>query len=97
MKINNDFLKVAKTLSTKSPDKKISASAAMDNSQKKATNVAANLNVNLWAPSALVFDLKFCLFYIQKKLYYEVEGELKFFQIFSLLENAKDHTIFVVD
>ena len=69
-------------MSSKSPDKKISASAAMDNSQKISTNVAANVMINLWAPSALAFDLKFCLFYSQREVSYQVEGppgKLNFF------------------
>ena len=88
LKINNDFLKVAETLSSKSPDKKISASAAMDNSQKISKNVVANSLVTLWAPNASVFDLKFCLYYFQRKTSHQNEGDSKF-KFFNFLINSK--------
>jgi hypothetical protein len=70
---NDDFLKIAKTLSSKNPDQKITAYAAMDNSLEKSLNVDKNSMLTYFG-NASIFDLKFCCYYFHRKTAFQSEG-----------------------
>jgi hypothetical protein len=70
----DDFLKIAKTLSSKNPDQKITAYAAMDNSLEKSLNVEKNSMLSYFLSNTSLFDLKFCFYYFHKKTAFQPEG-----------------------
>jgi hypothetical protein len=69
----DDFLKIAKTLSSKNPDQKITASAAMDNSLEKSLNVDKNSMLSYFLRNVSIFDLKFCFYYFHRKIAFQAE------------------------
>ena len=68
-------------LSSRNPDMKINATAAIESSKKKAVNLNANpmrVKSNEMIGNGSTIDLKFCLIYFHKATADEFRGKINF-------------------
>jgi hypothetical protein len=64
LKSKDDYVKLMNTLASKNPDEKIKATAALDNSQKRALNLDSDLTYDAGTNiNETTTDLKFCSVY----------------------------------
>ena len=77
--LNNadDVVKVMNIFSSKDPEKKISAMAAMENSQKTSINIETD-STEVPTQNKLTFDLKYCLWYCPIKPSFKNVGKNPF-------------------
>ncbi len=61
-----DYVKLIDVLTSKDPDKKIKATAAMENSKNKAVNLDSNPMREQSTGNETTIDLKFCLIYAHR-------------------------------